>query len=261
MKIIVVDDEMSALHVFLNDIIHDNMTEYRFFQDNEECILNYVKNNWVHAAFLDIRMPNLDGVALARSLLEINPSMQIVFITGLNVTMADLPEEVRAHTMGFLYKPYDEKTLGVYLARIENKSYTMTVKMFGSFECFIGDNTLQFSSVKSKELFALLMLYAGKNLTMNDAISQLWPEHNYEKAKKLYRDAVWRLRKTLDENAFPCVIFGRAQLTLRTQNIQCDYWDFLRNVNGDYRGELLKNYDWSMEYQTELDAIRKSRAE
>ena len=90
---------------------------------------------------------------------------------------------------------------------------------------------------------------------MTDAISQLWPDHELEKAKKLYRDAVWRLRKTLRDVGFNCVTFGRANLTLIKDNIRCDMWDYVEGDRLLYNGEYLKNYEWSLIYQTVLDAL------
>jgi two-component SAPR family response regulator len=258
MKIIVVDDEMSALYVFLNEIIGKNDISYKFFKDNEEEILNYLAQNKVDAAFLDIGMPNINGIDLATKLIEKNKDIKIIFTTGLTVTKDDLPQDVKEHTLGFVYKPYDNNVLTKYLAQIANQTPVMTVKMFGAFDCFIDERKVDFSSNKSKELFALLLTYDGKGLSMNDAISQLWADHDVERAKKLYRDAVWRLRKTLEENNFNCVIFGRAQLSIKKDNIYCDYWEYLKNGKGDYHGEFLKSYDWSITLLPTLDNIARN---
>jgi two-component SAPR family response regulator len=246
---------MSALYVFLNEIIGKDGIEYKFFKDDESEILNYLSQNKVDAAFLDIGMPNINGIELAQKLIQKNGEIKIVFTTGLTVGKDDLPPDVRAKTLGFVYKPYDNNVLVNYLSQIANQTPVMTVKMFGSFDCFIGDRMVNFSSNKSKELFALLLTYDGKGLTMTDAISHLWADHDVERAKKLYRDAVWRLRKTLEEINFNCVIFGREQLSIKKDNIQCDYWEYLRSGKGDYRGEFLKNYDWSINFLATLDEI------
>jgi two-component SAPR family response regulator len=258
MKIIVVDDEMSALHVFLTELIGKDGIEYKFFKDNENEILSYLVANKIDAAFLDIGMPNINGITLAEKLIKKNAGIKIVFTTGLTVDKDDLPQIVKANTLGFVYKPYDNNILTKYLSQIANQTPIMTVKMFGSFDCFIGDKIVNFSSNKSKELFALLLTYDGKGLTMNDAISQLWADHDLERAKKLYRDAVWRLRKTLEEINFNCVNFGRAQLAVVKDNISCDYWDYLKNGKGNYNGEFLKTYEWSIPIQSTLDTMSES---
>ena len=181
LKIIAVDDEISALNVILGEIIELRDIEYRFFKDDVQSITEYVASNRVDAAFLDINMPNINGLELAKRLLGISPEIKFVFITGLAVSASDLDEDIKSHTVGFLYKPFDRGELLKYLADIGGSS-TMTVTTFGSFECFIGNDIVPFSSAKSKELFALLITYYGKSLTMTDAISQLWPDHELEKA-------------------------------------------------------------------------------
>ena len=257
MKIIIVDDEMSALHAFLNDVIDEKDIEYKFFKDTETEIEEYVSSNQVEAAFLDINMPGINGLTLAEKLIAIRCDLRIVFITGQKVGEQDLSERVRKHTVGFIYKPYDKETLGSCFSLLRKLAPALTVKMFGSFDCFINGKLVRFSSKKSKELFALLLAYNGKSLTMTDAISQLWPDTPLEKSKKLYRDAVWKLRKVLKEIRFACVRFSRALLVLNSENISCDYWDFLKSGRGEYNGEFLKSYDWSVNYLPELDKLKK----
>ena len=121
MKIIVADDELSALHVFLNEIIEENDVEYKFFHDDADAICGYVADGSVDAAFLDINMPHINGVALAEKLISVDPTLKIVFITGLSITEKDLPENVRLRTVGFLYKPYDITMLLKHLTRIREK--------------------------------------------------------------------------------------------------------------------------------------------
>lgn len=247
MKIIIVDDEVSALHTFLNDVIGRTDVDYKFFKDDEENICEYVTKNNVSAAFLDINMPKINGIALAEKLIGLNPDIKIVFVTGLDVSARNLKEPVLSRTAGFLYKPYDAEQLTRLLISIERQSPKLCANMFGAFDCFFNDTLVRFSSKKSKELFALLLTYNGRALTMDDAISQLWPDMETDKSKPLYRDAVWRLRKTFNEIGFNCVNFERAQLTLNKTNISCDYWDYLEN-GGTPPDLFLKSYDWSINY-------------
>lgn len=260
MKIIIVDDEINALQVFLSEIIENTDVEYKFYKDDETAVLNYVYENRIDAAFLDINMPSINGVNLAKKLVAYDKNIKIIFVTGLSVTLEDLDKEIKKHTIGFIYKPYDFGTLNKYLNIIKNDSELLTVRTFDSFDCFIGDKVVKFSSNKAKELFALLIAYDGKTLTMSDAISQLWPDTPVEKSKILYRDAVWRLRKTLNDVGTPhCIRFNRTQLTLDKSFIKCDYWDYIATAKGDYKGEFCKNYDWSIDYLPLLDKIGKDR--
>ncbi len=256
MKVVVVDDEMYALQSFLSEIVGRDV-ECKFFRDDEASILNYLRQNKVDALFTDIGMPNVDGVKLAEEVVALFTEMPVVFITGMTVTSADLPEALRRNTLGFLYKPYNADKLAELLNLIAQRTPTLYVRTFDSFDCFVDGKLLMFSSAKAKELFALLIAYNGNSLTMADAIAHLWQNANVDKAKVLYRNAVFRLRKTLNEVGVDCVGFGRAVLTLDKTHVRCDYWDYLRLGEGAYRGEFLKNYDWSIVYLPELDAIPK----
>lgn len=254
MKIVVVDDEMYALQSFLNEII-DSDVEYKFFKDDESAVLDYISKNSVDAVFSDIKMPSVNGLELAEKLIDLRPDIAIVFITGMPITMSDLNGKVKENTLGFLYKPYNADKLSEFLNIIKERTPLLSVNTFDGFDCFVDGKLVLFSSAKSKELFALLIAYNGNSLTMTDAINHLWQDYDIEKAKVLYRNAVFRLRKTLSDIGVNCVGFGRALLTLDKTHITCDYWDFLQSGSGAYRGEFLKSYDWSIEYLPELDKI------
>lgn len=254
MKIVVIDDEMYALQSFLSEII-DVDVDCKFFKDDEAAVLDYVAKNSVDAVFSDVGMPNINGFDLAEKLIDLRADIPIVFITGMSVTASDLSEKVRANTLGFLYKPYNADRLQELLNVIKKRTRQLHVTMFNSFDCFVDGRLVLFSSAKSKELLALLFAYDGASLDMTDAIDHLWPNSTAEKAKILYRNAVFRLRKTLAEIGVNCVSFGRALLTLDKTHVQCDYWDYLHTGVGDYRGEFCKNYYWSIDYLPALDKI------
>ncbi len=258
MKIIIVDDESNALHIFLDEIIARKDIDYKFFTDKPEDILDYIAAQKVDAAFLDIRMPSVDGTVLAKQIIDVCPDIKIVFITGLDISYGDLPQEIKGNTIGFIYKPYDKEVLANYLNIISDESIHLDIKTFDTFECYLNGRPLEFTSGKSKELFALLVVYNGKTLTITDAIAHLWADHDPDKAKILYRDAVWRLRKTLQKVNFDCITSSYGEIALKKENISCDFWDYCEGKKSGYNGEFLKNYDWSLEYLPELDKINKS---
>ena len=71
MNILIVDDEINALQAFLKEIVGEGETEYHFFTDDEKAILNYIKYHDVDGVFLDINMPRINGIDLARKIIEI----------------------------------------------------------------------------------------------------------------------------------------------------------------------------------------------
>lgn len=256
MRIIVVDDDISSLSHFLYRIVDKSGFDYHFFKDDFDAILSYTKNTKVDGAFIDINMPKIDAIKLAEELVKNNIDMKIVFVTDDNAIHGNLPSSIKNNVLGYINKPIEEVPLSKFLLELKNKSSKLTIHTFGSFDCFINGNIVKFSSSKSKELFALLVVLNGKSLTMSQAITYLWPDKDYDKAKILYRDAVWRLRQVLSSINFNCVDFSRAILFLNKTNIECDYYDFLNGNKALYNNEFLISYDWSIEFESALNNLK-----
>ena len=258
MRVIIVDDEVKALQLFLSQIVDINL-EYRFFKDDKAAILDFVRKNETSGAFLDVNMPNINGLDLAKELIAIDKDIKIVFVTGTNRKMEDVPSNIVPNVVDIVYKPYTIDNIEKTLRVIAEKKPTLKVTMFNSFDCFINNHIVTFSSSKSKELFALLLAFNGKSVTMSQAITYLWPDKDVEKAKVLYRDAVWRLRSTLEEIGFQCVDFQRALLVLDKSNIKCDYYDFLNSKKKIANEAFLQSYDWSFDFENEIALINQQR--
>ena len=94
-------------------------------------------------------------------------------------------------------------------------------------------------------------------LTCDNGISAF---HQVELAKKLYRDAVCRLRLTLQKYHIAHIIdVRRARLALKTRYCACDLWDFLDGREGvKFGGEYLRPYEWSTERENGLCALAAS---
>lgn len=90
LMIIIVDDEMEALVHFLSQIIEESNVRYKFFNDNPLDAIEYVKDHPVDCAYLDIRMPKINGLDLAARLIEQNKDLKIVFILMKKKSKKDL---------------------------------------------------------------------------------------------------------------------------------------------------------------------------
>ena len=250
MKIIAVDDEMEALKNFLVQIINDNRVEYKFFLENPLDAISYCESNPVEGAFLDIRMPQINGVDLAEKLIEVNPRIQIVFITGYTYDETEIKARLGENLLGFCYKPFDQEKLNFYIGKIlSDGKKEIEVRTVGPFDLLLNGKPIEFKSTKSKELLALLVAYNGSTLTMGDAIGHLWPDKDVELAKKLYRDAVWRLRKTLKDSGIGDIVeFQKAKTYIKKEGIKCDYWAFIEEGIGQIDPtSFMTSYDWSID--------------
>ncbi|MCR2807977.1 response regulator transcription factor [Paenibacillus soyae] len=78
----------------------------------------YVRANPIQVAFLDISMPEVDGMSLSRLLLESEPSLSVIFVTGFD-DYAVQAFEVNA--LDYLMKPVTEQRLARTWQKIKEK--------------------------------------------------------------------------------------------------------------------------------------------
>lgn len=259
MKIIIVDNEKSALYSILDEIIDHKDIDYKLFMNNPLDAIEYC-NHEVKGAFIDLKMPQISGEELALRLIQKNPQIKIVFVTGFTASENKLKETFKDNMLGLLYKPLDSNQFKFFIEEINSSNPTNTIQihMFGTFDVFINDTLVEFNCDKSKEMLALVIVYRGRTLTKNKIIEHLWPEKEYNKADVLYRYSRWKLIDTLKNyNILNLVHFSKAKMNLNCSNhIICDYWELLDNHlsieenNNRFKDDdiFLREYDWALEY-------------
>ncbi len=257
MKIIVLDDELSSLSTFLPHIIDDSEIECQMFMNESIAAINYVKNNPVEVAFLDIKMPNANGIEVAKTMLSFKPDIKIVFISAYAENEKEIIEALDGKVAGFCHKPYRKETLLKMLAEFKKNPSVpkIFIKTLDRFDLFVNGVAVDFSSSKAKELFALLVDAKGSYVGLETAIDALWPNKNAELGKRLYRDAVSRLRLTLKEAGVEdLVTFERARAVINVKGATCDTWEIL-NDGTDYTGRYLTQYGWSILTESALGNV------
>lgn len=259
MKIIVVDDELSALNTFLPNVVDAPDIECKMFMNAPRSALEYVRLNTVDVAFLDIKMPEIDGIELAERMLDIRPKLKVVFISAFAQDEEKIRERFKEKKIDFCHKPYSSEKLKKLIAKLngETAQPKIFLRTFDAFDLFIGGIAVDFSSKKAKELLALLTDARGSYVTMDTAIGNLWPNKNVDLGKRLYRDAVCKLRLKLKEwGVEELVTFEHARCVINTQVATCDLWEFLKN-GGVFSGRYMPQYDWSIITESMLEDIRK----
>lgn len=258
MNIIVLDDEQDALLTFTSHVIDLPNVSISLFKDNYEKALEYASSNKVDIAFLDIMMPRINGVSLAKEFIRLDPNIKIVFITGFTQDENSIKEQLKDNLLGFCYKPYDPENVKEYIVSASSYNKKIHFRMFPHFDVFVNDVKMDFPRSKSKELLALLADRKGGEVTLEEAITKLWIDKDPELAKRLYRDAICRLRLKLKEYGIEYIVnFFRARTSLNINYITCDYYDYLKGLNDDYNGEYLSPYEWSIDVEQYLDTLKK----
>jgi two-component system, LytTR family, response regulator len=105
MNIVIVDNERNALN-YLVDILNecDIVTIQKTFTDSVEALVYLLKNH-TDALFLDIEMPNINGMYLAEQVLLAYPDTKICFVTAYN-DFAVKAFEINA--IDYILKPYSK---------------------------------------------------------------------------------------------------------------------------------------------------------
>lgn len=151
------------------------------------------------AAFIDIEMPEIDGITLAEKLLEKVPSMIVVFISSWNqyaVQAFDL------NALDYIMKPIRmdrfnrmiEKVCNEISLKVPIKSTELTIRCFGSLEASIGGSPVKWERAKAEELFAFLLVHQGRYVHKDMIIENLWPMYEYSKALPILQTSVCKIR-------------------------------------------------------------------
>ena len=112
-RVLLVDDEEEFVNVLAERL------ETRGLRvdtaENGEIALEKAELKEYDAILLDMAMPGMDGTETLRRLLEINPDLQVILLTGQS-TLSQAVEAMKQGALDFLEKPADIDTL---VSRIE----------------------------------------------------------------------------------------------------------------------------------------------
>ena len=252
MRVICVDDATVILQHTLKLLEEmPQIDEVKGFTNPLEA-LDFVKENPVDLALLDIEMPEMNGIQLAGKIKEVRPGVAIIFLTAYSQYAVDA-FAVRA--AGYLLKPVTaealKKDIGYVLsARPKKVEGDIVIRTFGNFDVYVKGEPVRFKSAKGKELLAYLVDRRGGNVTRAEAFSVLWEDRDYDRGmQKSFDVVIRRLRETLREYKIE-KIFEMKQGTMRVcpEHFTCDaylFYDGDVDVINTYPGEYMSAYSWA----------------
>lgn len=250
MKIMIVDDErLAAEELYDICMSHRLVSEAMVFNNPSDALVYIAQNDDIDLAFLDIEMPVMTGLELARRINSIKSPTKIVFVTGFKEYAYDA---FRVNAIGYVLKPYTDEMVFAEIEKADSfiestPQKEITVKTFGYFDIFVNQKPVFFSSAKSKEFLALLIDRQGGSVSTEQAVAALWPNREYDQSvQSLFRKVLKSLRTALaDAGISDIFIDGRNQRSIDTKKFSCDLYDFLDNPRANvdsFRGEYMEGY-------------------
>ena len=244
---IAVDDEALMLGALVAAV--DASPDIRAVEKFSDCdeALEYVRNNYVDVAFLDINMRGMGGLALAERIIEARPDCKIVFCTGYEEYA--IPA-FKLHVSGYLLKPISAEDVQTEIDNIKavrKKEKTLTVKCFGNFEVYAKNEKVVFKRLKSKELFAFLVDRNGAGMTAKQICAVLFPDDEEDAKNAAYlRQLVLDLKNTLKSVGAEGVLCHETPCyRIDTTLIKCDYISYLETGKPEFFGEYMTQYSWA----------------
>lgn len=159
---------------------------------------------------LDIMMPEMDGLALAKAIRAVDPAIPIIFLTAKNLE-EDIIEGFKTGADDYITKPFSmeellyrieaifRRTNGLILTREDDLKHIGEYSFDNKRQILIfRDNRINLTT-KESELLELLYLHKNEILERNYALRSIWIDDNYFNARSM--DVyITRLRKYLKKD-------------------------------------------------------------
>lgn len=250
MRAIIVDDEPLMLRRFerLSAGSKDLNIIGRF--ETAEDALDFAKEQPFETAFLDIAMPVMNGIELAKELRKIRTDIIIVFVSAHDRYLWDFNQIDGDY---YIIKPYSKETLEKTMKRLHlilhRQEKALFVQTFGRFMVLKNGRPLPLAG-KPKEILALIVSRRGKEMSNEEIYGTIWENRPYGNVEMtVYYNALRKLKRILKEEGIEDFLLStrRGQM-VNTSMFDCDYYSWLdRNIGGArdrFEGEFMSEYSW-----------------
>ncbi|KWX69366.1 hypothetical protein AMQ84_30700 [Paenibacillus riograndensis] len=285
MKAILIDDEKPALQHLERLLAKDGRLEISGKYTSARLGLQHLQQERADIVFLDIGMPEMNGLEAAEHIAVLDRSIRIVYITAYSEYAI---EAFELNAIDYLLKPVTSQRLGKTLERLESRekqsareaesaaeARTLSILGFRRLE-FLDTSEpgrkLQWRTSKAQEVFALLLHNRGQWILKDTIVDLVWPDFKPEKAVTNLHTTVYHIRKLLKTWGMNVLVeFSQERYRLTYEDVSFDVEDFLRGWRGTpvetdqewasrdkvlslYRGDYLDehHYDWAEPKRKEL---------
>jgi two-component system LytT family response regulator len=227
-RIAAVDDEAHTLKRFERMVQNYKEVELCGLFETGTELLDYLKEHTLDAVFLDIEMPEMNGLILSQQILDIDGNIDIIFITAFNQYAV---EAFELQAIDYIMKPLKKERLEKALSRLLKTKVTVTkpskpfVQCFGDFEVFINGEAMVWKNTKAKEILAFLIHKSGVSVNWEKIVDAVWPEYDFEKAQTNFHANTYLLRKRLAKEGISDILEGgRGNYRIVKDGLDCDLY-------------------------------------
>jgi len=204
-RILLAEDDSNLGSMLRNYLAAKNM-ETSLFGNGIQALESFSVKQY-DLCILDIMMPEMDGLTLAKEIRKINPDIPVIFLTAKG-QKDDILEGFRTGADDYITKPFlmeemlyriqaiMKRTRGAITPKKEDK-YIIGKYTFEPLKQMLvfGDKSIKLTT-KESELLELLCQHGNEILERNFALKTIWIDDNYFNARSM--DVyITRLRKYL----------------------------------------------------------------
>jgi two-component SAPR family response regulator len=220
------------------------------------------RDQQIDVAFLDEKLPEIDGLLLGRYLRDLHPNINLILVTKVRAAAYDA---MLLRSSGCLLLPLSKKDVEKEMRELRNppgqsKHKRVYAQTFGNFEIFADGVPVAFKYTKTKEILAILINNKGVQTTNGEIIACLWEDDGDPKVKSSYlsnlRQDLQNTLTTLKLNDI--IIKQRGSMAIAMDKIDCDLYEWLdkkKKSRYQYLGDYMNQFSWAELVHAELDEI------
>jgi two-component SAPR family response regulator len=278
---IIVDDEKPILRLMEKTLSKNiNYNVIGGYTSSKEALENILKLN-PNVVFLDIEMPGISGIELAKQILDFNEDIQIIFVTAYENYAIDA---FKVNAVDYILKPITQEEINRVTLKLKKKhglqvnineqDNSAYVICFGNIIMKNSKNKMEvkWSTSKTKELFAYFIYKNGQGIDKWELCEVLWPERDKKKTEHNLHNTIYRLKNSIKEAGIVnCINYKHGYYFIDFSKFECDLFEFhkfiregvkINQQNVDlfekklslYTAELFgcESYNWSIDYSETL---------
>lgn len=254
MKVIIVEDERPILELMKIFINRNKYLEViGEFTDSREALDGILKL-LPDVVFIDVEMPHINGMELARRVKNFEEDIQVVFVTAYEKYAL---QAFGVDAVNYILKPITEEDLNITVKRllknynrkknIRDQNRKNEIFCLGCFKVYgnSGNEIIKWSTSKVQELFAYFVCSRGNETDKWNLCDMLWPSYPPKNAEHNLYSTIYRLKNVFKNAGINNIVcYRNGKYSMNFTGFRCDAWDFESFIenHGEAYSENINRY-------------------